>query len=252
MGKIGLQLYSVRDAAGKDFLGTVRRIADMGYDGIQFAGFFNTPAEELKKVLDEKGITAAGSHMGLDTLRGENLKQTLEYNQKIGNGLIICPYLPEEIRKTSDDYKKIAEVLNEVGRTCRENGFTFAYHNHNFEFEAFDGETGFNILFENTDPQFVKVELDCYWVTYAGLSPTDIIEKYGDRVVSLHIKDMKMVDGVKRSIEIGSGELDINGLLNTGDQFGVNWYIVEQEQFDGDPMESSLINIENLKSKAGR
>lgn len=248
MGKIALQLYSVREAAGKNFLETVRKVADMGYDGIQFAGFFDTPAEELKKVMDEKGITAAGSHMGIDTLLGDNLEQTLEYNHIIGNDFIICPYLPEEYRKTSEDYNKTAEILNEIGQKCKENGFTFVYHNHDFEFSLFDGETGFELLFNNTDADLVKMELDCYWAAFAGFEPRNIIEKYGERVVSLHIKDVKNVNGVKRSIEIGSGELDIKSLLNTGDQFGVRWYVVEQEHFDGDPMESSRINIQNLQS----
>jgi sugar phosphate isomerase/epimerase len=247
MGKIGLQLYSVRDAAGKDFLGTLERVGKMGYDGVQFAGFYNTPAKELKAVMDNNGISAAGSHMGIDTLTGDNLKETLEYNNEIGNDLILCPYLPDELRKTADDYRKVADVLNEIGQTCKDNGFTFGYHNHAFEFDAVDGEKGFDLIFENTDPELVKVELDCYWVTYAGLDPRNIIEKYGSRVVSLHIKDMKEEGGQKRSIEIGSGSLDISGLLEVGNQYGTKWFIVEQEQFDGDPMESSVVNIRNLK-----
>lgn len=249
MGKIGLQLYSVKEAAEKNFLGTIKRVAEMGYDGVQFAGFFDTPAEDLKKVLEDYRVTAAGSHMSLDSLQGENLARTLEYNRIIGNDLIICPYLPEELRNTADDYKKTAELFNKIGQKCTEAGVRFAYHNHNFEFKLYDGQTGFDILFGNTDSQLVKVELDCYWASFGGLDPRDIIKKYGDRVVSLHIKYMKIVDGVKRSVEIGAGELDIKGLLHTGDQAAVEWYVVEQEQFDGDPMESSLINIENLKSK---
>jgi sugar phosphate isomerase/epimerase len=248
MGKISLQLYSVREAAGQDFLGTVKRVADMGYEGIQFAGFFNTPAVELKKVMNEKGINAAGSHMGLDTLKGENLQETLQYNHEIGNDLIICPFLPEEIRKTSDDYKRVAELLNEIGQTCKEHGFTFAYHNHAFEFDVLGDERGFDILFQNTDPELVKMELDCYWVTYAGQDPREIIQKHAERVVSLHIKDMKQVNGEKRSIEIGSGELDITGLLEVGNQYGTRWFVVEQEHFDGDPMESSKVNVQNLQS----
>ena len=247
MTKIGLQLYSVREAAGKDFLGTVRRVADMGYDGIQFAGFFDTPAKELKIVLDEKGIEPAGAHVSFDALKDNHLSETLEYNSEIGNDLLICPFLPEEVRKTGDDYKKVAEVLSKIGEKCKKQGFTFAYHNHDFEFKTFDGDTGFDLLFSHSDPEFVKVELDCYWATFAGLDPRSIIEKYNERVISLHIKDMKEVNGQKRSIEIGSGVLDIDGLLQVGNQFGVKWFVVEQEQFDGDPMESSKVNINHLK-----
>lgn len=247
MGKIGLQLYSVREAAEKDLLGTVERVADMGYEGVQFAGFFNTSAKALKKVMDDKGIIAAGSHTGLDALTGDHLEETLQYNVDIGNDLIICPHLSEDMRRTRDDLKKVAETLNDIGQKCQQNGFEFAYHNHDFEFNLFDGERGLDILFDHSDPSLVKVELDCYWATYAGLDPKSIIEKYGDRVVSLHIKDMKEINGQKRSIEIGSGELDIIELLQFGKQHGSRWFVVEQEDFDGDPMESAKLNMSRLE-----
>lgn len=246
MGKTGLQLYSVREATASDFLGTISRAADMGYQGVQFAGFFETSAKDLKKVMDDKQIIAAGSHTGLDALTGDKLKETIAYNHEIGNDLVICPFLAEESRTTRDDYARTAEQFNQVGQTCKENGLTFAYHNHNFEFETFDGVTGFDLLFGQTDDQLVKVELDCYWATYAGYKPEDIIKKYGNRIISLHMKDMKEENGNKRSIEIGSGILDIRGLLNTGNEHDVSWFVIEQEQFDRNPMESAKININEL------
>ncbi|HEX7064268.1 MAG TPA: sugar phosphate isomerase/epimerase [Bacillales bacterium] len=247
MGQISLQLYSVRDATAKDFLGTVRQVADMGYDGVQFAGFYDTPAKELKKVLDKAGIVPAGSHMGYDTLVGDQLEETLAYNREIGNDLIICPFLSPELRENADGYKRIADSLNQIGETCKQHGFTFGYHNHNFEFEEVDGQRGFDILFENTDPELVKMELDCYWVTHAGYSPQEVIEKYGDRVVSLHMKDMKQIDGKKVSTEVGDGELDLSGLLEIGDRHGVRWFTVEQENFERDPLASAEINVRNLR-----
>lgn len=246
MGNFGLQLYSVRDAAKADLLGTVSHVADMGYQGVQFAGFFDTPAKSLKRLMNDKQIDVAGSHTGLDALTGDKLKETVEYNQELGNRLLICPSLPESARKTRDDYQRTAQKFNEIGQICKENGMTFAYHNHHFEFETFDGETGFDLLFGQTDPALVKVELDCYWATYAGYEPTDIIRKYGDQIVSLHIKDMKEENGKNRSIEIGSGTLDMKALLRVGDEYDVNWFIVEQEDFDGNPVESARVNIDNL------
>jgi sugar phosphate isomerase/epimerase len=249
MVNIGLQLYSIREAAEKDFLGTIELVGDMGYRGIQFAGFFNTPTNDLKKVMDQKGIVPAGSHINplvFESLE-DQLDEVLQFNNEIGNNLIICPSISEELRKTRDDYKRRADAFNKIGTKCKQNGFIFAYHNHNFEFDLFNNERGFDILFENTDPELVKIELDCYWATYAGLDPTSIIKKYGDRIVSLHIKDLKHVNGEKRSIEIGSGELDFSGLVKVGQDNGIKWFIVEQEQFDADPMESCKINIQNLK-----
>lgn len=245
MENIGLQLYSVRDATAVDFLGTVRKVADMGYDAVQFAGFFDTPASEVRRVLNDTGIRVAGSHTGLDLLTGDKLKKSILYNQKIENDLLICPYLPEEKRNSSDAYKQIAEELNKIGQVCKENGMRFAYHNHNFEFETFAGMTGFDLLFNETDASLVKMELDCFWANYAGFNAKSIVGKNGTRVVSLHMKDMIVTDGKKKSVEIGEGMLDIAGLLKTANQ--VEWLVVEQEDFNRDPMESAKINHDNLR-----
>src|SRR5690606_272712 len=167
MGKIAIQLYSVRDYTSKDFLGTLEKLANMGYEAVQFAGFFDTEATVLKEHMDKVGLSAAGSHMPFESLTGEQLESSLEYNRIIGNNLIICPILPEEYRQDEAAYYRGAEELNEIGRVCKENGFTFAYHNHDMEFHDLgNGKTGFDIIFEETDQDLVKVELDCYWATY--------------------------------------------------------------------------------------
>ncbi|GGE49449.1 sugar phosphate isomerase [Pullulanibacillus camelliae] len=252
MGKIGLQLYSVRDKTSEDFFGTIRKVGEMGYDGIQFAGFFNSTARELKAVMDEAGVVAAGSHMGLDALKGEQLEQTLMFNREIGNTLIICPALPQDYQESAEGYERAAELLNRVGETCQKQGFTFGYHNHAFEFtDLGEGVRGFDILFENTDPELVKMELDCYWVTHGGLDPEAVIRRYQERCVSLHIKDMKIKDGEKVSTEVGNGTLDIKRLLDVGDQYGVKWFTVEQEDFEGDTLESAAVNVKNLKGIRG-
>lgn len=246
MGEFGLQLYSVRDAAQANLLETVGKVADMGYQAVQFAGFFDTPAKELKRVLDSKNMHVAGSHTALDALTGDKLKETIAYNHEIGNDLVICPFLDASARSTRDDYKRTAEQFNRIGQTCHDNGLTFAYHNHNFEFDRFAGETGFDLLFGQTDPKLVKMELDCYWATFAGFEPETIISNYANRIVSLHIKDMKQESGEPRSVEIGSGTLDMKQLIQQGMSHSVEWFVVEQEQFDGDPMESAKINIDRL------
>ncbi|GGH76248.1 sugar phosphate isomerase/epimerase [Pullulanibacillus pueri] len=252
MSQFGLQLYSVRDKTSEDFLGTIRKIGEMGYDGVQFAGFFNTPSRELKKVLDESGLVSAGSHMGLDALTGDQLHSTLEYNHEINNHLIICPSLPKEYQESAEAYKRAAEALNRIGEVCKKEGFVFGYHNHDFEFKPFaDGQRGFDILFANSDPEYVKVELDCYWVTNGGLDPEAIIRKHKERCVSLHIKDMKEANGKRVSTEVGNGTLDIKNLLDIGETYGVSWFTVEQEDFEQDTLESAAINIKNLRKIKG-
>ena len=244
MGKIAIQLYSVREETSKDFLGTLEKLANMGYQAVQFAGFFNTSATELKSFMDRVGLSAAGSHMPFETLTGNQLIDSLDYNRTIGNDLIICPILPEEYRKDEAAYYRAAEQLNEIGRVCYENGFTFAYHNHDIEFEDLgNGKTGFDILFEETDQQLVKIELDCYWASYSAIDPNQIISAYQDRIVSLHMKDMVIINGKKRSIELGKGILDIATLREAGEAAGVSWYVIEQEHFDGAPLEAAKENV---------
>ncbi|WP_077623220.1 sugar phosphate isomerase/epimerase family protein [Sediminibacillus massiliensis] len=249
MTEIGLQLFSVREKTEKDLVGTIRKLASYGYDSLQFAGFFETPAEELRAVLEEEKVKVAGVHTGLHQLQGSELEQTLQFNETIGNDLLICPVLPKQMRGTGDDYKQTAERLNEVGEECRKAGFTFGYHNHNWEFEQYGGKTGFDLLFENTDPELVKMELDCYWASYAGHDPAEIMEKYKNRCISLHLKDMKMESGNKTSTEIGTGILDLNQFIETGKRNGVGWFIIEQEDYDRNPMDVAKDNLENLKKQ---
>jgi sugar phosphate isomerase/epimerase len=246
---IGLQLFSVREKTEKDLIGTIRHLASYGYDSLQFAGFFQTPKEQLKAVLEEEKMKVAGVHVGLHQLQGDKLEQTLRFNETIGNDLLICPVLPREMRETADDYRKTAETLNQVGEVCQQAGFTFGYHNHNWEFEQYDGKTGFDLLFENTDPELVKMELDCFWAKFAGYEPTNIMEKYKNRCISLHLKDMKFEGDKKTSTEIGSGTLDLKQYVQTGEQNGVRWFVIEQEDYDRDPMDVAQDNLKTLKSQ---
>jgi len=245
--KIGIQLYSVWKEAEKDFLGTIQKVASLGYEGIQFAGFYNTPSDAVKQLLAEKEMVVAGAHVGIQQLLHDELEKTFEYHQAIGNNLIICPSLPREMRETADDYKKTAETLNQIGEACKKAGFVFGYHNHDFEFATFGDETGFDLLFKETAPDLVKMELDCYWARFAGYNPLEIIRTYKERVVSLHMKDMKFANGKKMGTEIGKGQLDFDSLIKTGEEFGIEWFTVEQEEFEGDPFESLGMNVNALK-----
>lgn len=247
MTRVGLQLYSIKEAAEKDFLGTIRRAAALGYEGVQFAGFFNHPAEEVRKTMDESGIEAAGAHVQITDLK-DRLEETLAYHETIGNRLLICPFLPEELRSSREDYIAIAEQLDEIGKKVRAAGFTLAYHNHNFEFEKYDGKTGFAYLYEQTAEENMKMELDCYWAKYAGHDPLQIIQQYAGRVVSLHIKDVTEKEGKTVSTEIGTGVLDLDGIIEAGVRNKVDWFIVEQEDFEQDPFLSVEQNYTALKA----
>jgi len=246
MGNIGLQFWSIKEAAGEDLLGTIEKVAKMGYSGAQFAGFGDHTAEEVKAKLDEVGMKAAGAHVQLDLLENQ-LEETLKFHETIENNLIIIPFLEEERRKSKEDYEKVAEILKDLGEKLHARGFTLAYHNHDFEFDVFDGKTGFEIIFENTDPNHLKMELDCYWVTYAGHDPLEVIEKYADRVVSLHIKDQKADTDGPNSIELGTGILPLADYVAKGKEVDAKWFVVEQEHFTKDPLQSATENVKVLK-----
>ena len=246
MEKIGLQLYSIKELTEPDFFGTIEKVAKIGYDGVEFAGYFDTSAKELNKVLKGNGILAAGSHIGISELQ-KDLNRLIEYSLEIESPYIICPYLPEEMRRSSDDYKRISELLNQMGEKCRENKLSFGYHNHNFEFQKVDGEYGLDILMQNTEAKNVFIELDTYWIEYTGLKSIDYIEKYKERCRILHIKEMNSLED-KKNTEIGKGIMDFKTICGLGKKIGVEWYTVEQECFDIPQLKSIEESLSYLRS----
>ncbi|GGF29784.1 sugar phosphate isomerase [Halobacillus andaensis] len=246
IAQIGLQLYSLKDFTEKDFLGTLEKVAQAGYDGVEFAGYFNTPSNELKKTLDDLDLKAAGSHIGIDDLE-QNLNKMIEYSLELNSPYIICPGLPEVYRNSAHAYKRTAELFNQIGESCRNSGLQFGYHNHHVEFERYDGEYGLDILVNHTEKENLFIELDTYWAEVCGIKSIDLIEKYKQRCKVLHIKDMNNFE-VKRNVEIGKGAMDFEEIVNAGKAQQVEWYTVEQENFDKDPLVSIQESFQYLKS----
>lgn len=246
MGKIGLQLYSIRESLAKDFIGGLHKVSKIGYDGVEFAGFYDVPAETLKKTLDETGLEPCGSHTPVKLLK-DSLDDVIEYNLAIGNKYIICPAVPVDMRDSEDAWLRTAELFNKIGRKCKENGLLFGYHNHAHEFTQFNGKYGFDILCENTDPGLMFIEIDTFWVEYTGLRSIDFMKKYSDRLLLLHIKDMKSWDD-RVSTEVGSGVVNIKEICEYGKKFGTQWYIVEQENFDKPQEQSIKESLEYLRT----
>jgi sugar phosphate isomerase/epimerase len=246
MDPIALQLYSIKELTQTDLIGTLEKVANLGYDGVEFAGYFGTPAKDLKKALNGLGLRAAGSHVGMDELK-HNLNQAIEYLLEIETPYMICPGIPEAMRGSADDYKRTADLFNTIGQRCKENGIQFGYHNHDFEFMQFEGEYGLDLLVQNTESELLFVELDTYWVEYSGLKSLDFIEKYKERCRILHIKDMKSLTD-KRSTEIGAGIMDFKTIISAGQKQGVLWYTIEQEAFEIDQLRSIEQSIKYLRT----
>ena len=240
MSNIGLQLYSIKEISQKSFFGAIELTAASGYDGIEFAGFFDTPASELKKVLDSNGIAACGCHTGITALEDE-FNENVEYSLEIGNSAIIIPALPEEMRSSRDAWLATADKMNSLNDRLKKYGIKLGYHNHAFEFEKFDGIYGYDIFAANTSPD-ILLEIDTYWVEYPGENVVGYVNKYKDRLELLHLKDM----GKDRdSTEIGSGILDMPAIIKAAEK--TEWFIVEQEHFSIPQPESIKISCEYLK-----
>jgi sugar phosphate isomerase/epimerase len=243
---IALQMYTLRNESARDFAGTLREVAEIGYAGVEFAGTGGLSAAELRGLLDDLNLRAAGSHTGLDALEGD-LNAALDFTQAIGSEFVVCPYLPEERRRTADDYRALAETLNRAGAACKQRGLQLCYHNHAFEFQRFDGQYALDILYSATDPDLVKGELDTYWIQKGGADPAAYIRQYAGRCPLIHLKDMA-ADDTQSFAEVGQGTLDWPAIFAAAEAGGARWYIVEQDVCPGPPLESVALSLRNLRA----
>lgn len=226
--KIALQLWSVKEACEDDFFGTLEKVAEMGYDGVEFAGYYGKSPSEIKTKLAELGLEVAGSHISKEMLEAE-LEDVIVFERELGNKFIICPYADFE---TKQEWLSFAEKLREITKTIQQAGMQFGYHNHAHELEKVDDAIILENLLGNV-PEMIA-ELDTYWIEYAGVGVIPFIEKYRNRVPLVHIKDKSKTS--KESTIIGEGILDISGYVKTAIASGTKWLIIEQEAFEEDPL----------------
>ncbi len=167
--RIGLQLFTVREELGKDFQGTLEKIASIGYSGVEFAGYGGLKADELKNLLDRLNLKAAGSHVGIEQLENE-MEKVIEYNKIIENKYLVIPYKKYD---SYDEFIEIAKLFNDLGEKCQEEGIILCYHNHYWELDKFDGKIGLDIIYDNSSKDYLQSEIDTYWVKYAGIDPVN-------------------------------------------------------------------------------
>ena len=183
-----MQVYSVRQIAQKDTAAVLAQIAKIGYQGVEFAGYYGHSAQDIKKILDDNGLKTAGTHIGLETLLGDQLPKTMEFNHTIGNKNLIVPSVPQKYRATIAAWKDTAKIFSEIAAKVKPEGFTVGYHNHNLEFEKVDGEVPFD-AFYGAASHDVKVQLDIGHAARAGANVVDVIRRYKGRIVSVHVKE---------------------------------------------------------------
>ncbi len=221
--ELSIQLYSLRDETKNDFIGVLKKLGEIGYTGVEFAGYGDIPAEIMKNTLDECGMKSVGSHVGLQQLK-DNLEFELEYNKALGTKYIVVPHCE---LKTKDDCLRIADEINGYAEIFNKNGFLFAYHNHDFEFKKDGDRFLLDILFENLHN--VYMELDMYWATYAGVDALSYLSEHKNAKL-LHLKQIKDLES-KQCVDLNEGMLDFKEIISKALSYGVEEFILEQETF---------------------
>jgi sugar phosphate isomerase/epimerase len=243
---IGLQFYTLRDEAAKDFVGTLAKAAEIGYGAVELAGYGGLTAEQLRGELDRLGLKVSGAHTPIERLEGD-LKNVIAELQTLGARYVICPWLGPARRPGAEGYKQLAKLFNGVGAQAREGGLVFAYHHHDFELQRFGDTTGLHIMLAESDPELVKAEIDVYWAAHAGFDPVGLIQEFTGRVPLVHLKDMTPAPE-RTFAEVGHGTLDIPGIIAAAEAAGAEWLIVEQDRCIRPPLESIRMSREYLRS----
>jgi sugar phosphate isomerase/epimerase len=238
--KMGLQLFTVRDAIAEDRVATFKKISSLGYEDLETYGYdtadgayYGLKASSFKQFLDDNQLTTSSGHYDfhryfdkpVDALK-LYVDQCIEGARALNQRYITWPWMDPQSR-TLEKFKLLAEKLNVVGEQINKAGLQFAYHNHDYEFHDQGGENGYSIIMRETDPKLVKLQLDLYWVMHSStLSPSEIISKQPGRFVMWHIKDMHKVS--RDYTELGNGSIDYTTILPDSSRAGLQYYFIEQ------------------------
>lgn len=267
---VGLQLYSVRRELPNDYVGTLQKVAAIGYRDVEAAGFYNHSAPDVKKIMSDVGLRCISAHNSLTDLL-KTPDATVEYGHTLGLKYLICaaPTVADTSRfaqypggswefiqhgMTADDWKWNAEQFNKFGEKARAAGIQFGYHNHTPEFrDVGNGLNGYQILQKETEPSLVTFELDCGWATVAGQDAAKLIGEYGKRITMLHLKDFGPAPAgqptdKRASTEIGYGIVDFKPLLSAANAAEIAHAFIEQEEFDKPTFEALKIDYNNINT----
>ena len=266
---VALQLYSVRDDAAKDFAGTLKKVKEMGYDGIEFAGFGGMDASEVKKIVDDSGLKAISAHVPYDELVANTEKVLSDYKM-CGCEYVAIPWLDHKIAPGGEDFKSIVDSIIQIGKAAKALGITLLYHNHDFEFRKVGDAYGLDILYDSVPAEFLSTQIDTCWVKVAKLDPAEYVRKYKGRAPIVHLKDFIIGDKISGSLydlvgddsddekaskddfdfrPLGQGVQNIPAILDAAVYAGAKWVVVEQDQSTTcPPIEAVKLSRDYLKS----
>lgn len=267
---IGVQLYSVRQDMANDFLGTLCKVKEMGYDGVEFAGLFDKEPAQIKHWCDSLELIPISAHVPLKEML-EDLNKVINDYKTIGCEYIVVPYVSGARRPDGELFYQTVDEIREIGKKAKDAGLILLYHNHDFEFRKLEsGQTGLDYLYENVDADVLQTELDLCWVKYAGYDPVEYLKKYSGRAPIVHFKDFYMegekdgdpyaligVDSKEKKSKtkfeyrpVGYGIQDVPALVEAAKAAGSKWFIVEQDQpsMGKTPLESIKLSIDYIKA----
>lgn len=242
--QVGLQLYSLRQDMPKDVPGHLMKIGKMGYKGVDFAGYYGKSAADLRKMLDDAGLTCCGTHTGWNTVQGDELKKTAEFNATLGNPFLIVPGLPGTATANKDAVMKTAEILAKASELAKQYKAFVGYHAHGGDFsKKFDGVTVWELLFDNTPKEFIH-QIDFGNCMDGGGDPIAMVKKYPGRSRTVHLKE----HGGPKGAVVGEGTVPWKDVFEVCETVGATeWYIIEQESYKGAPIESVEACAEAMK-----
>lgn len=228
LSPVGIQLYTLRAEMGRDFEGTLARVAEIGYGEVEFAGYFDRSPADVRAILDRFGLASPSTHLGIEQVRDDAIGATIESARTIGHRWLTVPSLPGNLRSRSG-YSEAADILNHAGEKARAAGLGVAYHNHDMEFTPVEGEVPFDILLAGTDPELVSFEMDLYWISKAGRDPLEYLNGHPGRFPMVHVKDMDATEQ-RGMADPGKGIIDFPAIRAVREKAGIRHWFVEHDR----------------------
>jgi sugar phosphate isomerase/epimerase len=248
---VGVQLYSVRTDCAKDLPGTIAAVAKMGYEGVEFAGYYDYKAPDLRKMLDDNGLKCCGTHTAMDTLSDANLAATIEFNQILGNKYLIVPYLSVEGQDAQIAWLRIADRFNVLAEKVKPAGMYVGYHSHASDFKPVSGQIPWDMLLIATRSDVI-MQLDTSNAASAGVDPVAYLKRGISHAVTIHLKEFSATN--KNAI-LGEGDVKFGEIFALCESTGrTQWYILEEENKTNNPpmtvIDLCLKNYRKLRSRS--